>query len=46
MQELAQMKLELKEAVQGERFEKAAELRDQIRKLEQDMMDPRLRPRG
>jgi protein arginine kinase activator len=41
MQELAQMKLELREAVQSEQFEKAAELRDQIRTLEQTMTDAR-----
>jgi len=37
MEELARLKLELREAVQQERFESAAELRDQIRKLEQVM---------
>jgi len=41
MQELAQLKLELREAVQNEKFEEAAGLRDQIRKLEQDMVSPR-----
>ena len=40
MEELAQMKLELKEAVQNEKYEEAAGLRDQIRKLEQAIVSP------
>jgi protein arginine kinase activator len=41
MEELARLKLELREAVQHEKFEKAAELRDQIHQLEQTMTQPK-----
>jgi len=41
MEELARLKLELREAVQGEKFEKAAELRDQIHDLEHTMTQPK-----
>ncbi len=36
MEELAQLKVELRDAVRKEDFEKAAELRDQIRRVESD----------
>jgi protein arginine kinase activator len=38
MEELARLKLELREAIQNERFEKAAELRDVIQNLEHTMV--------
>ena len=41
MEELTRLKLELREAIQREAFEKAASLRDEIRNLEQAMTDPR-----
>jgi len=40
MQELARLKLELREAIQAEAFEKAAGLRDQIQALERQMTQP------
>ncbi len=42
MEELARLKLELRESVKNEAYEKAAELRDQIQKLERNITTPNL----
>ena len=40
LQKLARFKLELKEAVKQEKYEKAARLRDRIRDLQQQLTRP------
>jgi len=41
MEELARLKVELREAIKAEAFEKAAQLRDEIQTLERTMTQPR-----
>ena len=45
LQKLARYKLELAEAVKLEKYEKAAQLRDRIKGLEQELTRPPKRPK-